>query len=122
MTLEELGALAGLHKSTLSNYEKGRLQRPPGQDMVVVLEAALDVHAQSLQRAAGYQPVQAPSGDPVEAIARPAIPFDPVQGDESTVSVDDRLDVVLRELQSIREQMGREAGQTDEDREKNASG
>ncbi len=37
-------------------------------------------------------------------------------------SADDRLDVVLRELQSIREQMGREAGQTDEDREKNASG
>lgn len=64
MNLEELGERVGLHKTTISKYERGTMQRPPEVGTLEMLEDELGVTDHAIVRAAGYRV------DPIEEAAR----------------------------------------------------
>ena len=109
----ELGLSIGVGRTTIGRWETGKAL--PNLAEIAALERALFLPEDELL---AYAQMADPS------LKRIAVqnPYTALVSEGAPESLDDRLDVVLRELQSIREEMGQEAGQTDEDREKNASG
>jgi transcriptional regulator with XRE-family HTH domain len=77
----------GIDPSTLRNWEKGRVSRPPHREIIEQIEALLNVSGHELLGAAGYQSDSASEKVPPELQAR-------------ITAIENQLELLIRELLS----------------------